>query len=288
MRAGRIMAGVLLVVVGLGLGLGIARLRSPAERPPPAVTSAPDDGDPDALTELPPPGELLAPADATGPERAVAGYLTAEARGDFAASYEFLSTADRESFPTPAVWTEAHADFARVTGFVVQDVLPAGDRATVVTLTGFEAGLDEVLGLTPARARSTWEAVGEGGVWRVRLDRSSAEPLYPSDAAAAGVARRWAEARLRCTSAADLEHHTIGLPALAQRLCGADGDLSLGPVGPLAETDGVSALVSAYGPEVMDWGRAVAVESPEPMQIVLAPVGAEWRVIGVTRAGFSG
>ncbi len=291
MRVTRIVVGVLLVVVGVGVGLGIARLTSRAGdgQPTAAVAAAPPSaGDPDALTDLPPLGEPLAPAAATDPERAVAGYLTAEARSDFAGSYEFLSTADRETFTTPAEWTEAHADLAPITAFEIEDVAASGDRATVVTLTGFEAGLDESLGLTPARARSTWTAVDEGGLWRVLLGESTAEPLYLPDRPAADVARDWAEGRRACTSTAELEHALVGVPALGDRLCDARGELRLGPVSSLGDTDDTAALVSAYGPEVTEWARTVTLDSPEPMQIVLAPIGTDWKVIGVIRPGLAG
>lgn len=154
------------------------------------------------------------------------------------------------------------------------------DGATVTTLTGFEPGLDQVLGLVTSRGRATWSAVDEGGVWRVALGDSTVEPLYPPDAAAADVARAWARAHAACEPTGDLEFGLLGVPALAGRLCGA-GTPEIGEVGPLTTTTPATALVSAYGPDVTGWGRVVAVLGPVPQQLVLAPIGPVWRVIGI-------
>lgn len=85
----------------------------------PHVAAAPAGAD--ALAPLPEPGPLAAPAAAGTAEQAVAGYLTAEARGDFTASYASLSAADRATFPTEAAWVAAHADLPAVTAFAVEE-----------------------------------------------------------------------------------------------------------------------------------------------------------------------
>lgn len=283
----RLLGFAVVLAIGLGGGLLLARVAG-GDAPPAATEPDPDPppaqgGDPDALAALPSPGDPLPPDAATGPEEAVAGFLTAEALDDFRASYDFLSVEDRATYPTPEAWVQAHGDLPPIVAFEVEQVVAEADRAEVRTLTGYEPGLDQVLGLVPGRARSTWVAVREGQRWRVRLGESASEPLYPPDGPAAQVARAWAEARVACAATDELEQGLLGVPALGDRLCDAGGALRLGPVARLGDGDDTTTLVSAYGPEVAEWARVVAVDSPEPMQIVLAPLGPEWKVIAVAR-----
>jgi len=284
-----------LVGCGVALGLALARLGDGGDGATEPVTTTrvagPGDADADALAPLPEPGPPVAPSAAGNAEQAVAGYLTAEARGDFAASYDFLSAADRVTYPSAAAWVGAHADLPTVTAFAVEQVgqveqveQTGGEQAKVTTLTGYEPGLDQVLGLVPSRGRAIWTAVEEDGVWRVLLAESTVEPLYPPDDAAADAAIAWASARIACEPTGELESGLLGVPSLAAQLCGRGGAAELGDVAPLASTEPATALVSAYGPEVTEWARVVPVLSPIPQQVVLAPIGAEWRVVGVLPA----
>ncbi len=282
----RIVALGAILLAGVGLGVGASRLTGRAERPTldTATNGATSAGDPDALAELPQLGAPILPDQATSPELAVSGFLTAEANGDFAGSYAFLATADHETFPDPAFWVQSHGNFPVVTGFRVEDVASEGGTAQVSTLTGYRPGLDEILGLVTARARSTWSTVQENGVWRVVFSTSTDERLYPGDAAAAAaVARQWAERRIACQPSGELEASLKGSPFLARDLCQADGELQLGGPSQLSQLDDTTPFISAYGPEVMRWARTVPILSPQPMQVVLAPVGADWKVMGVVR-----
>lgn len=288
----RVLAVVALVGCGVAVGLLLARLGAgpagPTAAAPVTVDRAAAPADGDALAALPEPGPLVAASEAGSAEQAVAGYLTAEARGEFAASYEFLSAADRASYPSVAAWVGAHADLPPITAFAMEQ--PGGAeqagvaQATVTTLTGYEPGLDPVLGLITSRGRATWTVVDEGGVWRVALADSAVEPLYPPDAGAADVARAWADARVACAPTAELESGLLGVPALAAELCERGGAAEVGEVSSLTTTTPATALVSAYGPEVTEWARVVPVHAPVPQQLVLAPLGARWRVIGVLPA----
>jgi hypothetical protein len=276
-------AVALALVVGLVAGLGTARLlagRTLADGPrPPAVPSAaPSVGQAEPIVPLTA-GERLPVEAATSPRSAVEGFLAAEAAGDFAASYAFLSAADREAHPTAAAWVAAHAQLPPVTGYAVEEVR---DTA-VVTLLGLRSTLDQVMGLIPARGRATWETVQEEGGWRVSHRSAALSPLYPPDDGVADAARRWAEARQSC--AAQPTGSLIGAVSLAADLCGATGDLALGPPGVLDDGTQTTPLLNAYGPEVFTWARVVPVTAPVPMQVVLGPIADEWRVVGVLPEG---
>ncbi len=88
--------------------------------------------------------------------------------------------------------------------------------------------------------------------------------------------------------AEEYEGGLLGNPGLADSLCGAVGPVEVGRPGPLEDQIDAAQFVGAFGPEFDQWGRAVTVESPVPLQVVLAPVGVEWIVIGVLPGGEAG
>lgn len=276
----------LVLAVGVGLGLGLSRLGG-GTAPQPAPLAGADEsvlaGDDDALAPLPDPPSPIPPDQVEDDPRAVLeAFLAAEAHGEWEASYAFLTATDRDVvFPTPAAWVAAHGDFANVRAWQVEGVRVEGDRAEVVTLTGYEPALDPVLGLIPARARVTWSLVRGPAGWRVASQDSAAQPLYPPADGAEQVAAEWVARRAACEDPGPLEEGLIGSPALAQDLCGASGPVEVGPVAQLSDSDAVTALLSAWGPEVFAWARTVRVDSPARMTAVLGPFGDDWRVVAV-------
>ena len=281
----------LTLVVGLAIGLGVARLLSGGDsgddRPSVADLDLPGSPTPNGAEDQPsapaPPAsdQVASVESATSPQAAVEGFLTAEALRDFEASYPFLSQTDHVAYTTPALWVAAHAEFPAVTGFEVEAVTDA----TVVTVTAFQSTLDPVLGLIPARARGTWQTIEQDGGWRVSYLDSTIQPLYPSDDGVAPAAESWATARLACGTQAEAEGGLLGAPDLAEELCEAEGELTLGPVGVLRDGTETTALLSAFGPEVFTWARVVPIEAPVPMQIVLAPIADAWQVFAILPPG---
>jgi hypothetical protein len=276
------LALVLTLVVGVALGVvaGVGLFRGETAAGP-ARDVAAADGGPGLVEPTPlPSGSPIPVAAATSPEAAVTGFLAAEARGDFAASYAFLSAPDRVQWPTAAAWVAAHADLPPVTGFAVEEV-----RAdAVVTATSLASRVDPVLGLVPARATGTWPTVAEVGGQRVRFAASTLQPSYPSDEGVAEAVRRWASARVDCRTEAQAEGSLLGSPALADQLCGAEGTLDVGTAGPLVEDERVTPLLDAFGPEVFTWARTVDVLGPVPLTAVAGPVGDAWVVVAVLQS----
>lgn len=274
----------LTLVVGLGLGVGgawlVLRPDPPEATPSVERLALPDAPPPQPAPAAPARQDLLPAEAATTPETAVRGFLTAEALDEFAASYAFLSAGDRETYPTAAVWEAAHADFARVVGFEVEQVRPD----EVVTRTALRSGLDPVLGLVPARATGEWKVVEEDEGWRVAFADSALTPQYPSEEGVAGAVQAWAQARRDCRVEAQYDGALLGAPDLAERLCETGGELALGEPGPLSDGEDTTVLLDAFGPEVFSWARVVPLLAPVPMQVVTAPVGDRWQVIGVLPA----
>lgn len=276
----------LTLVIGLAVGLGAARLlardsgpRSSLPQDAPDQPTAGSSRTAEPAGEAPAPPEGTAPpiSSATTPEAAVSGFLTAEALQDYEASYEYLTETDRATYPTAARWTADHGSLVPIASFTVEEAT----EERVTTLTGLRSMLDPVLGLVPARARSVWPVVEEGGGWRVRFLMATMQPLYPSDEGVAAAARTWLEARQDCRTEAQTSASLLGAAELAEQLCDAEGEVAVDPPGVLTDGTDTTALLNAYGPEAFTWARAVEVRAPVPMRLVLAPVDDEWVVAAI-------
>lgn len=283
---------LLALLIGLGVGFGAAFLLSASDGggdPTAAATTGEltRDGDPDARADLPEPDPVGDPEDATDPEAALRGFLAAEAAEEWEVSYDYL-TADLRSavYTSPAAWVSAHADFPQVTAYEIGEVAvdEAGEEATITTLTGFQPVLDPVLGLVPARGRTTWVLERDGdGLWRVDASETANQPLYPSSEGAEVTARAWVDARTACEDGVSLEAGLVGTRSLARALCEEEQpeEVAIGPVGSLSDSAAAATLLSEFGPEVYNWARTVDVRAASPFTLVLGPVGQEWRVVAV-------
>ena len=60
--------------------------------------------------------------------------------------------------------------------------------------------------------------------------------------------------------------------------------MTVGAPTDLLDDAGVSAVTAAFGPDVYAWARVVPVTAPERLELVLAPVGERWLVIGIREA----
>lgn len=275
---------VLAVMAGLALGIGVTV----------ALSRSSDNGDrqladleePATLNEAaqgsPPPG-----ADGSDPRAAVEGFLDAEVEQDFASSFGFLSAASRSQYGSPERWIASHADVLPVVRDYeiegVEDPDEPGGPTEVVALLTFESSLDQVVGLVPERLRVTWVTTADEGTWGVDLSTSTFEPLYPPEDQAPGAVRQWAEAHQDCGPAPSWDGNLVGSPALAEGLCGTDGEVQVGNVLPLGQIE-ASSVLTAFGPEAVDWARVVPVTGPLDLRAVVAPIGQQWLVIGVLPA----
>lgn len=221
--------------------------------------------------------DVAAPADATSPEAAVAGFLTAEADGDYEASYAYLAVDDRAANRSPRFWISRHAHIAPIVGYRVTGAQEHSDGSVAVTTElRLRSTLDPVLGLVPARAAGTWVAVPEGDTWRVAFERSTLEARYPDEQGALAAARTWVEAQQSCDDGVAVPMY--GTPGLASGLCGAEGPIELGQLRGLGTDANVSGLISAFGPEAASWARVVPVQAPVALGLVMAPVDDGWVV----------
>ena len=276
------------LLVGVAAAVLVPRILDRDDGPGAAVPAAQGrtlDGD-EVITSpedlLPDDVEVPPGAGAESAEAAVTGFLDAEVAKDFRTSFGFLSSTDRIAFGSPAGWVAGHADvLAPVTAYELGEVSEGDGVTTVVTTVTFEPALDQVTGLTPGEARVAWEVLeAEDGTWGVALDTSAVEPTYPPAEGAGAAARTWVDARQACSEAPNERQGLVGAAPLADALCDAEGELSLGEVSALDDA-AASTISTAYGPEAAAAARAVRITGSVELTAVLAPVGDEWSVIGV-------
>jgi hypothetical protein len=278
--------GVLAVLLLVGGALFLRRGEGGSETagvPLPAPVGR-SDGDPFAARD-----EGPVPVPPGSPAEAAAAFLDAEVAGDAEASFPLLSADDRAEHVDAAGWLEDHADLWTPKAYRLAGVTEGGDgTATATAAVELEPRIDEFVGLVPARATLTLPLVQEDGGWRVAFGDSGYEPAYPDEGGAVEAVRTWAEARTRCDTAAQWDADLLDSPYLADSLCGADGDLRLGPPDTLDALDDAGAYLDDFGSRVADWARVVPVEGPVALDAVAAPLGDSWVVIGTSPRGVAG
>jgi hypothetical protein len=221
---------------------------------------------------------------AASPKAAVESFLRAEVAADHARSFGFLASADREAFSTPQRWERQHGTMPTLVGFRIG--VTSGDN--VDATLRFAPGLDEIVGLVPASASATLVTVAEDGGYRVAFTQTITTANHADVAGVLPAVRTWVHARSECdsTTAARFEWTGgvlgDGAPTLLEELCHTAREPSVGvEARPLVDRFGIEPLVAAFGPEVGVWARVVELRvSNLEFDLVLAPVGEQWLVIG--------
>ena len=216
------------------------------------------------------------------PDAAVGTFLALEVAQDFDGSYGVLSEPDRSNATSGAAWAAQHAGLPSITGYEITAVQQHDDRADVSVRLQLRPELTTDAGLVPDRATATFPTIPEDGGWRVAYSDSTLVPQYATFISSAPTAvRSWVRARQACRTAPEYDAGLVGAPARAQALCGARGSIHLGRVRSLPETAQDQPFLAAFGTPVHDWARVVHVDAPVRMDVVVAPVGERWLVVGV-------
>jgi hypothetical protein len=222
---------------------------------------------------------------APAPLDALRHFLDARVDGDLDRAWDAVSERDRRQYPDASDWQDANGVLPSVTGYTLGPPGVLGARAQVTGTVSYRPGLDDIAGDVPAHANATWALERDGGNWRVSLAESEVLPLYPGDANAAPAARAWVDARLHCRTASQWDGGFVGdADTAVHALCGARGDAQLQPVQELDDTAGAEPFLAAFGADVFTWARVVPVDAPVRLDLVLAPVGDQWLVIGAMEA----
>ena len=286
----RVLVG-LITVIGLLLGFAVAALLFRDEGPSnfsgaPSVETVdlPAGGAIASVTPTTVPAPIAEPA--TAPE-ALEQFLTAERERRGESSFALLDATTAGEFGSVAAWTSQRANRLLPETFTITSVTPTVAGADVTIAAQRTPAVTPLTGLVPARSEEVWRLDRSTGAWRVQRGRAAeVRPLLPPDAAAQVVAASWLERAAACDDegrkALQLPGELLGSPALAAGPCDRPDSPSVGGTAvPLAEVSNSTVFVSAFGPGVGRWARAVAVDGDPRFTIVLAPLGDEWRVMGV-------
>lgn len=249
----------------------------------PSSTPAMPDGSvptPTIASTIPPP-EAYRP-NFPEPVTALEAFLQAEVEGDFVASFQYLTASDQGAAGGPGGWTVEHfLVLPTVDGYAISGDTADAARSEVTVELDLQPDLDQLAGLTTSTANSTWVLVKEPSGWRVALTQTSIEPVYLDDRTAPAAVEQWVEQRQACLAPVQWDQALVGFPTLADPLCGAEGPIKIGEAEFLSDAAESAPFLAAFGPEVWQWGRVVAIDSPASLRAVVAPIGEQWLVIGV-------
>jgi hypothetical protein len=209
--------------------------------------------------------------------------LTAEEHGDHGASFVVLSDESRSTYRDVARWKARRDEVPDVTGF---KVIGAGKTANSLdVMVDHAPALDPYRGLSPARDHETWVGRREHGGWLVDADPST-KPVLPADNAVAPAALAWVKAASSCQQAAigrlQAVDPLLGIGNAGHQLCGQHASLTSSAPSSVPPGDMTQQLVAQYGADALGWARVVTLSgAPSPIQVLLAPIGDGWQVIGV-------
>ncbi len=295
---GRRLIVALLVVIGLILGFGVAYLvfREPAG--PSIYDGAPSVTEFDLPATKPsgqvdlsssPPSTPVVANEPASARAALVRYLDAEITKTSDVAFGLVDAKTQQSDGPVANWQNTRANRLLPEQYKVLSERSDADGVELTISASRAPAVSALIGLVPAKSEETWRVVNDGG-WRVVRGRPvEVRPLLPVDAAATTAGAAWLERAAACddtgTASLQLTANLLGAPSIATSICKDKANWTAGKAFPAAELPNSTVLVSAYGPGVGRWARAVPVTGPSRYTIVLAPLGDEWRVMGLIPEG---
>ena len=215
-------------------------------------------------------------------QAAVEGLLTAEQEEDHAASYAFIDAAGRAKYRDVADWTDRRTGLAPVTGFTIDT--SASSATKVVAVVTHEPGLDPFIGLSTAEERQTWTGTKTSKGYLAEADPVAALVL-PAESTIETTVHDWAVAVQACdqkqAETFQVSDSLFGESDGATTLCHSTGAITTGPIGLLAAGPASADIVAQYSSDVLTWARTMTVGGPTTFVVVLAPIGPNWKVLGV-------
>jgi CBS domain-containing protein len=202
--------------------------------------------------------------------------LTANERDRLGSAARFRDALTRES-----PWRSILLDGEPNTGAASS---PTG---TSVALTVTQsAGIDDIRGVVAPTATVRFPVVNEDGSWRVRWERRQLTPHYAADESRLrrDVTTWVADRQRQCgptSPASEYAGGLIGIVGLADGLCTTKGAAVVSGVGDFYSLDDPQPLLDAFGSASYDWARVVSLSAPAPMDVIAAPFGDRWLVVGV-------
>ncbi len=216
------------------------------------------------------------------PTDAVTRYIEAEIAANSLASYGQLSADDRAAVGYED-WEQGQDERPPYVSFSIVDETDE----TVVVEAQLTPAINEVDGVIPGRAEVTFEVLSEDGGYRVSLDDTAMRPQFPDRSLAAPVAQSWLTASQGCRAderaAFEYDGSLLGTLGLVESLCGIAGTAQTPRSGEYDELTDPSILLSAFGGDASDWTQVATftgLTGLEKLQVILAPLGDQWVVVG--------
>lgn len=227
-----------------------------------------------------PPGEGAVPQESL--RAAVDVFLAARVANDAEASYRVLGGPVVEEYRDLAEWEMRLSELSPPTGY---DLADGDDPAEVVATVTHEPGLDPFIGLSAGEETQTFTGVEVDGGWLIDAE-PEVEIVLPADDAATSAVVAWATAVQACDEAAADALQGIdtifGQSVGAGELCESTGAVEAGPPEQLLGGPESADLIAQYSTDAIEWARAVPVTAPTTaFFVIVAPIGDEWKVIGV-------
>jgi hypothetical protein len=212
---------------------------------------------------------------------AVKVLMLAESKLDRRASFALLSPDARVEFKSLADWTRRRLQLPTPVGFEVKG---GKDEHTAVATVTYVPSLDPFKGLITTKEIETWTGVKVAGGWLLDAE-PDVELVLPDEMKASDAAASWARAVQACDQAAagKLQGVSIlfGTSTQAGKLCGSTGTVQAGAPGPLTLGPAATEIVAQYSSDALSWARAVVISGPVRFVVVTAPIGEDWKVIGI-------
>jgi len=228
------------------------------------------------------PEDVVEPT-AGSPEEVATAFLEAEVAADAEASFRLFAAEDREEHGNAAGWEEARTELWQPTDFRLTGTEPTDEATTTVRAdVRFEPAIDEYLGVVPSSAQLDLPLVREDGGWRVAFLDSAYEATWPDLAGAPEAVRAWAESHQRCAPEGEWDAGLLDSTFLAESLCDTTGAIEVGRVDTLDALADATPYLNDFGEAAAEWAAVVPVEGPVELDVVAAPLGDRWVVLGAS------
>ncbi len=222
------------------------------------------------------------------PTEAVTHFLQALIDSDVDSAWMGLGSSERERLGYKQRLVE-EVSGAGWKSFVVKEV-----RDNIVTVeiaqTPRISDIDGVIASSAAVTLPTSRGTeGYSVVWsRRRVEQLFPERTDRSDRQIEQTVLDWARSRQNCTSAShEYTGGLLGVVGLATALCRTTATPTVRGIGDLDSLDEPQPVIDSFGGSALLWARVVSLDGPVPMNVVVAPEGESWSIVGVARAALS-
>jgi hypothetical protein len=173
--------------------------------------------------------------------------------------------------------------------FTVKEV--RGNNVTVEVVQ--TPRISDIDGVIASKASLTLPTVNDTQGYSVVWSRRRIEQLYPertdrSDREIESTVLAWARSRQDCTAGShEYAGGLLGVVGLSTALCHTTAAPTVRGIGDLDSLDEPQPVIDSFGGSALLWARVVSLDGPVPMNVIVAPEGESWSIVGIARASLS-